>query len=121
MKAACELVQEKKLMLSAAYWFRILKATIQAHFHGINVGAGRPTILTPAEEKEIAVSLKVHQETDLGSGSSCDPRLHQGEEIPNPFKDDLPRKAGGIGFYHIGISERGNHSTCQQSEHKVYT
>ena len=100
LKAALELVARKELTLSAvAFRIGIPKTTLHAHIHGIRtkVGAGRATVLTPTEEKEIAVTLQVLQEIgfpltwELAASVIQDYLKH--EAIANPFKKHWKKRA----------------------------
>ena len=99
LKTALELVRKRELTLrAAAYRFGTPKTTLHAHFCGTRskVGAGRVTVLTPAEEKEIGMALQVLQEIgfpltqDLAASVIQD--FLKEEAITNPFNDDLPRR-----------------------------
>ena len=105
LKAALELVARKELTLSAAALrFGTPKTTLHAHVHGTRtkVGAGRATVLTPTEEKEIAVTLQVLQEIgfpltqELAASVVQDYLKH--EAIANPFNNDCPGKDWWSGF-----------------------
>ena len=52
----------------AARKFNVPVTTLYDHTKGglCKIGAGAPTVLTPAEEKEIVVSLQVLQEMGFG-------------------------------------------------------
>ena len=77
LNAALELVARKEILSAAAFRFGIPKTTLHAHIHGTRTksGAERATVLTPTEEKEIAVTLQVLQDIGLpltlGIGSIC--------------------------------------------------
>ena len=103
LKAAPELVARKELTLSAvAFRFEIPKTTLHAHINGTRtkVGAGRATVLTPTEKKEIAVTLQVLQEIgfpltwELAASVIQDYLKH--EAIANPFKKTLEKKSTQI-------------------------
>ena len=102
MKAAVELVARKELTLAAAaFRFGIPKTTLHAHIHGTStkVGARRATVLTPTEEKEIAVTLQILQEIGFPLTRELviqDYLKH--EAIANPFKNDCPGKDWWSGF-----------------------
>ena len=69
MKAAVSEVWEEKLSISAAARrFNIPCTTLEDHVHQrkMKIGAGRPTILTPAEEKELVVTCHVLQRMGFG-------------------------------------------------------
>ena len=59
------------------------------------IGAGKPTILSPAEEHEIVVTLQVLQEIDFGPTKDlvgvviCDYMKDQPAR-PNPFQQEIP-------------------------------
>ena len=61
------------------------------------IGAGAPTILSHAEEKEIVVTLQGLQEMGFGltkelAGTVIKDYLHDQPLRPNPFKDGIPGK-----------------------------
>lgn len=121
--AATSAIQAGQSVRSAAKQFGLPYSTLQDHCSGKycntvafhvhkralihtgkseTIGAGRPTILTPAEEKEIVVTCQVLQE--LGYGLS---REMVGEVISSfiadqkrqsPFKDGVPGKDWWRGF-----------------------
>ena len=63
---AIRAVKEKMPITVAATRFGIPQSTLHDHTKGDNrIGAGTPTILTPAEEKEVVVTLQVLQEMGL--------------------------------------------------------
>lgn len=69
LKAAVEKVWQKQLTISAAAkQYNIPRTTLADHVHRrrTKVGAGRPTILTPGEEKELVVTCQVLQRMGFG-------------------------------------------------------
>ena len=105
LDAALALVQKNELNLTAASRrFAIPKTTLHGHLHGSrdNVGAGRPTVLSALEEKEIVVTLQVLQEMgfpltrEIAAGVIRD--YLKEEEIPNPFRNDIPGNDWWEGF-----------------------
>lgn len=70
MKAAlCEIDKNRQSVSvrSVAKKFGVPATTLQRHVHTqSHIGAGRPTVLTPAEEREIVYSCQVLQEMGFG-------------------------------------------------------
>ena len=96
--AAVTAVKEQGMKRSAAARkFDVPATTLFDHTQGTRsrVGAGAPTILSPAEEKEIVVTLQVLQEIgfgltkDLVGAVICD-YLRDQPSRPNPFQHGIP-------------------------------
>lgn len=85
-------------MRSLAKKYSIPKSTLHDHLHGKSkqVGAGGPTVLPPAVEKEIALACTALAE--MGFGLTKDlvgvviVDYLKSNNIPNPFVNDMPGK-----------------------------
>ena len=89
----------------AARQFKVPVTTLYDHTKGCvcKIGAGAPTVLTPAEEKEIVMSLQVLQEIGFGltkelAGIVISDYLRDQPDQPNPFSHGLPGKDWWKGF-----------------------
>ena len=98
---AIRAVKERGMKVSvAALKFRIPQSTLYDHTNEhkcVSIGAGAPTILSNAEEKEIVVTLQVLQEIGFGitkglTGLVIRDYLKDQPLRPNPFVDGVPGK-----------------------------
>ena len=95
---AIRAVKQRNMKVStAASKFGIPQSTLYDHVNKgcIQIGAGAPTVLTHAEEKEIVVSLQVLQEIGFGltkelAGLVIRDYLRDQPFRPNPFNHGIP-------------------------------
>ena len=104
--AAIDVVKlQKEKVTAAARKYNIPVTTLNDHTKGrfCKIGAGAPTVLTEAEEKEIVVTLQVFQEMRFGltkklAGVVIRDYLKDQPDRPNPFCCGLPGKDWWNGF-----------------------
>jgi hypothetical protein len=100
LQAAVKAVKEQRMSrAAAARRFDVPPSTLFYHISGeySKVGAGAPTILSPAEEKEIVITLQVLQEIGFGMtkelvGVVIHDYLKDQPTRPNPFQHGVPGK-----------------------------
>ena len=111
LRAAIEAVQEKKMTRSAAAkTYGVPATTLYNHISDTNsgIGAGAPTILSPAEEKELVTTLQVLQEIGFGLTKElvgvviCDYLKDQPTHL-NPFQYGYQALTGGASFSNDGV------------------
>ena len=96
--AAVKAVKEQGMKRSAAARkFKVPATTLFDHISGKSsrIGPGKPTILSPAEEKELVVTLQVLQEIGFGLtkdlvGVVIHDYLKDQPARPNPFQHGVP-------------------------------
>ena len=104
--AAIDVVKrQKEKVTAAARKYNIPVTTLYDHTKGrfCKIGAGAPTVLTEAEEKEVVVILQVLQEMGFGltkqlTGVVIQDYLKDQPHRPNPFCCGLPGKDWWNGF-----------------------
>ena len=77
LDAALGMVQSGVSIAEAARRCGIPRTTLSDHARGkySRVGAGRPTVLTPQEEKELVVSCQILQQMGFGLTKEFAPRI----------------------------------------------